>query len=66
VRGRGGFPVGGGVGQALLLGRQPFVLVGVLELRGVELVDLEAQEVELAGPGSLIAAEPSQPLVDAP
>ena len=55
--GRGRLAVGDGVGQRVLLGVQRVVLVGIVEAGGVELVDLEAQQVDLPGPRPLVAAE---------
>ena len=40
------------------------VLVGSVERGGVELVDLEAEQVELAGPGPVVAAEAARAGVD--
>ena len=37
--------------------RRDVVLVGVVDAGGVELVDLEPQQIDLAGPGPLVAAE---------
>jgi hypothetical protein len=56
--------VSGRAGQELLLLGQPDLLVRVLEGGPVELVDLEPQEVELAGPRPLVAAEGGQRGVD--
>ena len=53
-----------GVGEELLLGLERRVLVGVVEAGGVDLADLEAQQVELAGPGPVVAAEPGELGVD--
>ena len=54
---RGRLAVGGRVGQPVLLGLERAVLVGVVEGRGVELVDLVAQQVHLSRPRSRIATE---------
>ena len=50
-------------GQQLLLGPQTFVLVGG-GLHGVDLVDLELQQVDLSGAGAVVAAELAQATVD--
>jgi hypothetical protein len=52
--------VGGGVGQEGLLGGQEVVLGGVLETGLLQLGDLEAQQVDLACPGPLVAAHGRQ------
>jgi hypothetical protein len=56
--------VGAGVGQQRLLGGEAVVLVGVLDTDFVELGDLEAQEVDLAGPGALVAPKLDQLGID--
>ena len=50
-----------GVGEQVLRRRERVVLVGVVEPGGVELVDLEAQQVDLARPARAVAAERRQP-----
>ncbi len=50
-QGRGrGLPVGGRLGQPVLLGLEPVVLVAVLDGGALDLADLVAEEVDLAGP----------------
>ena len=49
-----------GVGERVLLHLQHGVLVRVVDGGGVELGDLEPGEVELAGPGPLVATERGQ------
>ncbi len=55
--GRGRLAMGGGLGQAVLFGGQGVVLVGVLEPGPVDLGQLVAQQIDLARPGALVAAE---------
>ena len=59
-RGEGGgcgLAMGRGGGQSLLLGLQPGVLGVVLDSGPVDLADLVAEEVDLAGPGPGVAAQ---------
>ena len=56
--------MGEGVGQGVLLSLEPVVLVGLLDAGGVELLVLEAQQVELAGTLALVAAEGAELLVE--
>jgi hypothetical protein len=56
--------VGDGVGEQVLLLVEAVVLVGVLEAGVVELVELVAQQVDLAGPGALVAAELGELLLE--
>ena len=51
VRGRERLAVRGGVGEQRLLGFERVVLARIVDLRGVDLVDLEPQQVELRGRG---------------
>ncbi len=55
-RGRG-LAVGGRLGQPVLLGLEPGVLAGVLDARSLDLPDLVAEQVDLAGPLPGVAAE---------
>ena len=62
-RGVGGgsrLPVPERVGQRVLLGGQPGLLLGIVDAGGVQLGHLVAQEVGLAGPRALVAPERSQ------
>ncbi len=43
--------MGGGIGEHVLLGVEGVSSSGDVEPRGVELVDLEAQQIDLASPG---------------
>ena len=52
-----GIAVGVGVREQELLGRQPGVLLGVLQPHPLDLVELKAQEVSLAGPGRHMTAD---------
>ena len=45
------------VRQPILFDLEPAILVGVIQVRAVELVDLVAQEVDLSGPRTLVATE---------
>ena len=56
--------VRGRVGEQVLLGFERDVLVGIVERGGVDLVDLEAQQVDLAGPGAGVAAERGELVVE--
>ena len=62
----GGGPVGHRVGEQGLLGLQPLVLVRAADAGRRELVDLEAEQVDLAGPGPRVAPEGGQLGVDGP
>ncbi len=55
--GDGSLAVGDGIGEYRLLAVEQLVLVGVADARGVELGDLEAEQVDLPRPGPLVAAE---------
>jgi hypothetical protein len=55
-----GLAVGGRVGQGILLGLQRLVLVGPGDGRAGDLVDLVADQVQLPGPGPLVAAHGRQ------
>ncbi len=65
ARGRRRLAMGEGAGEFVFLEGQALVLVGIAELRPLELVHLEAQQVDLAGAGSFVAAELGQRDVDA-
>ena len=54
------------VGEERLLRLERDVLRGVVEAGGVYLADLEAQQVELASAGPVVASEPGELGVDAP
>ncbi len=55
-----GLEVGQGIGQEVLFGGQAFVLGRIVDRRGIELVDLEPEEVDFAGPGPFVASERCQ------
>jgi hypothetical protein len=55
--------VGHRIGELVLLGRQRLVLGGVGDGGAVDLVDLELEQVELTGPGPLVAPQTGQGLV---
>ena len=55
----GGFAVGGGVGEAVLLPAQGGLLVGILEVGGGDLLDLVAQDVGLTGALLGVAPRPA-------
>ena len=57
VRVRERVAVGDRVGEQRLLGFERDVLGGIVEPGGVDLVHLEAEQVDLAGPGAGVAAE---------
>ena len=61
----GGLTMAGGFGQPVLLGLETLVLPGVLDVRPLDLVDLVAQQVDLARPLPGVAAEGLR-LVDEP
>ena len=63
---RGGrrLAVGGGVGEGVLLGVEAIVLVGVVEGGRLQLRELVAQQVDLAGPGAGVAAQLGEAAVD--
>ncbi len=52
-----GLAVRDGVGEQVLVGLEAFVLVGVLDGGGGELVRLVAEQVDLAGPRPFVATE---------
>ena len=56
--------VRGGVGEHGLLVVEPGVLVGIADVGGVEFVDLEPQEVDLARPSTLVATEGCELRID--
>ena len=60
VGGGAGLAVADGVGQGVLGQLQADLLVGVVDRRGRQLVDLEPQQVDLPGPLALVAAERRQ------
>ncbi len=49
--------MGGRVGECVFLSAEPLVLVGIDDRRAGELADLEAQQIDLAGPRALVASE---------
>lgn len=55
-----GLEVGQGIGQEVLFGGQAFVLGRIVDRRGMELVDLEPEEVDFSGPGPFVASERCQ------
>ena len=55
-----------GVGEERFLRFERDVLRRVVEAGGVDLADLEAQQVELASAGPVVASEPGKLGVDAP
>ena len=59
-----GFTMSRGVGERVLLGAEPFVLVGALDRRAGQLADLEPQQIDLARPRPLITAERGERRVD--
>ena len=61
----GGFAVGGGVGEEVLLRLQRAVLLGIVDAGGGELGGLEPQQVDLAGTAALVAAQERQLVEDA-
>ena len=56
--------IGRRIGQTVLLPAQRHLLVGVLHVRGGDLVHLVAQHVRLPGPLLLVAPERRQPIVE--
>ncbi len=56
-RGGGRLSVRGGVGEAVLFLGECLVLVGVVQRGGVDLGELVAQQIGLAGPGPVVASE---------
>ena len=54
----------GGIGQGVLEGLEPAILVGVVDPERGDLVDLETQKVDLAGPTLGIASESGERGVD--
>jgi hypothetical protein len=56
--------VSGHIGQPILLDLEGGILVWVLEVRGLELGDLEAQKVNLASPGPSVTPERAERGVD--
>jgi hypothetical protein len=59
-------PVGGGAGQLVFQPPQSLVLVGAADRGTVDLGDLIAEQVELPGPGALVASHAAQLVEDRP
>ncbi len=61
-----GLPMGVGVAEDRLLGEEPLVLAVVGQPGGLDLVELEAEEVALAIAGRRVATQPRELLVGGP